>query len=438
MKKVILLLLAVALVLSACGGAAPSGNSGGQSQAGSSGGDGKDQVNLRVAWWGGQARHDYTLKVIELYQKKHPNVKITPEYASFDEYWKKLAPQAAANDLPDVISMDISYLAQYAGRGQLEELDPLIQKGLFDKSSINQTTLDGGKYNGKQYAITLGVNALATTLDVDALKKAGIDAPSKDWTFDDLLKMAPKLKAANKLLTMDFKPEVFFSYYLRTVGQHLYSNDGAALGYTDDKYFVDYFKMYQGLYDAGLLAKLDKVATNKRTPEEDLAATGEAVSTFAWSNQFALISQVAKRNLEIHPMPGPGAKQGLFMKPSMYFTIAKNSKQKEEAMKFIDFWTNDVEANQIIKGERGIPISSKIKDSLKPTLDATQTKVFDYITWAEQNSSPLDPPEPVGAAEITKLINDLNEQILYKKTTPEDAAAKFRKDASAILAKNKK
>ena len=49
----------------------------------------KDPVKLRVAWWGGQARHDYTLKVIELYEKQHPNVKIEAEYAPFDDYSEK-------------------------------------------------------------------------------------------------------------------------------------------------------------------------------------------------------------------------------------------------------------------------------------------------------------------------------------------------------------
>ncbi|MNG40647.1 putative ABC transporter substrate-binding protein YesO [compost metagenome] len=50
----------------------------------------------------------------------------------------------------------------------------------------------------------------------------------------------------------------------------------------------------------------------------------------------------------------------------------------------------------------------------------------------------MDPPNPVGAVEVDKLLKDTAEQILYKKITVEEGAAKFRKEATAILAKNKK
>ena len=31
-------------------------------------------VELRVAWWGSQDRHNRTIKASELFQKKHPNI----------------------------------------------------------------------------------------------------------------------------------------------------------------------------------------------------------------------------------------------------------------------------------------------------------------------------------------------------------------------------
>ena len=40
--------------------------------------DSKDPVKLRIAWWGGQSRHDYTLKVIEMYESQNPHVTIEP------------------------------------------------------------------------------------------------------------------------------------------------------------------------------------------------------------------------------------------------------------------------------------------------------------------------------------------------------------------------
>ncbi|MBD0380846.1 ABC transporter substrate-binding protein [Paenibacillus sedimenti] len=400
----------------------------------------KDPIKLRVAWWGGQSRHDYTLKVIEMYEKQNPHVKIEPEYATFDDYWKKLAPQASANQLPDVIQMDISYLAQYGGKNQLADLAPYTKNGILDVSSVSPNALSGGEYGGKLVGMNLGVNALSTTLDVNTIKGLGAAVPGKDWTWDDFETLAAKAKEGGKQVGgFAFRHEVFFPYYLRTIDQKMYNADGTALGYSDDKPLIDYFKRYQKWYDSGYILSLDKEAQKKGVAEEDEILLGKAVSGHGWSNQFLAVANLVKdRPLELFPLPGRNGNKGLFMKPSMYFSVTNSSKQKEEAAKFISFFVNDVEANKLIKGDRGVPVSSKVKEALKPILSPNEVKIFDYVAWAEQNSSPMDPPNPIGSIEVEKLLKSTSEQILYKKTTVEEAAAKFRKDANAILEKNKK
>ncbi|MFK7693283.1 ABC transporter substrate-binding protein [Paenibacillus sp. HJGM_3] len=441
MKKAMTSFLMAALLLSACGSGGGTTASTGTSSPGTSSTPAasakKDPVTLRVAWWGGQSRHDYTLKVIELYMKQNPHVKIETEYASFDDYWKKLAPQAAANGLPDVFQMDISYLTQYGGRGQLEDLEPYTKNGTINVKDISENNISGGKVDGKLVAMNLGSNVLGSTIDPQMLKDAGVTL-KKEWTFADFEDAASKLKAKGKLIAADLRHDVYFPYYLRSQGQHMYAADGTSLGYSDDKPFIDFYTMYQKWYDAGYLLPLDKLAQKKGTPEDDEMVLGNAASSNGWSNQYILAANAAKRPLDIMPVPNWTQNKALFLKPSMYFSISKSSKVKEEAAKFIDFFLNDIEANKIIMGERGVPVSSKVKEALKPSLTPEQAKVFDYVSWAEQNSSQMDPPNPVGAVEVDKLLKDTVEQVLYKKLSVQDGAAKFRKEANAILAKNKK
>ena len=52
-------------------------------------------VELRVAWWGSQDRHNRTIKAIELFQKKYPNIKVTYEFVGWNDYWTKMTTQAA-------------------------------------------------------------------------------------------------------------------------------------------------------------------------------------------------------------------------------------------------------------------------------------------------------------------------------------------------------
>lgn len=395
----------------------------------------KEDITLRIAWWGGQPRHDYTLEVIKMYEEKNPHVTIEPEYASWDDYWKKLAPQAAANELPDIMQMDLSYLAQYGGKGQLEDLNGYLGTAI-DVSNVSDSAVSGGMLNGQLFGFNLGVNALQVHYDPELLKKIGVDSIDPNWTWEDYTELGKKAAAAGLYLETGLRPEVFFGYYLRQNGQQLYADNGIELGYTDDQLFIDYFNMTTDMVRIGASPTPD-VSAQVKGAEDDPMVKGQAVSIFQWSNQYVGVRQVANRPIEMHPLPGPNGKEGLYLKPSMFFSVSKNSEQKEEAAKFIDFFTNDIEANKLINGDRGVPVSSVIQDALKPSLSPETQKVFDYIAWAGENSSAGDPPDPIGTAEIINLFTTYNEMMKYDKISTADAAVKFREEANAILGKNK-
>jgi multiple sugar transport system substrate-binding protein len=427
----------VAFSLAACAGG--NGNSADPTSTSTSNGgaatDKPKNVTLRMAWWGGQPRHDYTLEVIKMYEAQNPHVKIEPEYANFDDYWKKLAPQAAANELPDILQMDISYLAQYGSKKQLADLTPFLNAGI-DTANISENAISGGRIGDKLFGFNIGVNAVNFQYDPELLKKLGVDKPDDNWNWDDYYALAGKAKEAGLYFDNGFRPEVFFGYYLRTKGQHLYNAEGNALGYEDDQLFVDFFKPLAQLVKDGDTPAPDVKAQIKGV-EDDMLVKGQQVGIFQWTNQFVGIQQVANRPLEMAHMPGPDREKGLYLKPSMYFSISQNSKVKEEAAKFIDFWVNNVEANKLIKGDRGVPVNSTVIDAIKSDLAPAQVQVFDYVSWAQENSSPMDPPDPVGTAEIIQLFMTLTEQMDFQQLTPEDAAKQFREEANAILGKNK-
>lgn len=419
--------------MAACSG---SGTSGESADSGKSNDNKKDEkVTLRIAWWGSQPRHDYTLEVIKMYEEQNPNVKIQAEYASWDDYWKKLAPQASAKKLPDIIQMDLSYFSQYAENGQLADLTPFVGDQI-DVTNFNDNIIDGGKIDDKLYGFNAGVNVVGFHYDPEMLKKVGVDSLTEDWTWDDYKELAKKAKDAGVYADTGMKADVFFNYYLRTLGKSLYSKDGTTLGYDDDQLFMDFFEMTSGLVKDGAVPTPDYLAQLKGI-EDDPVVTKDAIGIWQWSNQFVGLQQVANRPLSIHNMPGPGTKEGLYLKPSMFWSAASNSEHPEEAAKFINFFVNDIEANKIILGERGIPGSSKVKEALKPELTPEQVQVFDHVEWAELNSSAFDGPDPIGAGEVIELLDSLGEQMAFGELKVADAAKQFRKQAESILSQNK-
>ncbi|AIQ23529.1 extracellular solute-binding protein [Paenibacillus sp. FSL H7-0737] len=389
-----------------------------------------EPVTLRIAWWGGDTRHSYTQQVIDMYETKYPNVTIEPEYASFDDYWKKLAPQAAANRLPDIVQMDISYINQYGSNGQLEDLKPYLNSQI-QVGDVNENVLSTGVINEKQFGIPLGVNVLGFQYDPELLKKAGVDSIPENWTWDQYKEIAAKAKSAGLYIDGSMAADVFFNYYLRTKGLALYNNDGSALGYEDDALFTDFFGMLSGLIKDGAVPSQDKLSQNKGVIEESDIVKGTGIGVWQWSNQYVALQIAVNRPMALAQMPGPDMEKGLYMQPSMYWSVTSNSKVKEEAAKFVDFWINDPEANNLIKGERGVPISSKIKESVASQLTDSGKQVFKFVADMEPTTSPMSPP--VGSPEVVALLTDLAEQMNFGKIDPAAAAAQFRKEANAIL-----
>ncbi|WHY02465.1 sugar ABC transporter substrate-binding protein [Neobacillus sp. DY30] len=434
MKKLLVLLFSFVLVFTLAACNSSSSSSGEESKPKE---DKKDEkVTLRIAWWGSQPRHDYTLKIIEMYQEKNPNVKIEAEYAAWDDYWKKLAPQAAAKELPDIIQMDLSYFTQYAQNNQIADLTQYVGKQINTKD-ISENIIDGGKLGDKLYGINTGVNVVGFHYDPALLKKAGVESIDQNWTWDDYKEIALKAKDAGLFMDTGFKADVFFNYYLRTHGKSLYSKDGTTLGYKDDKLFEDFFNLTAGLVKDKAAPTPDYLAQLKGLEDSPLV-TNAGIGIWQWSNQFVGIQQVANRELAIAPMPGPDSDKGLYLKPAMFWSVGNNSKHKEEAAKFIDFMLNDIEANKLNLGDRGVPGSSVVKEALKPLLSPAQVQVFDYVDWAEGNSSSFDGPDPVGAGQIIETLDSLSEQMAYGNIKVEDAAKQFRQQAESILAQNKK
>ncbi|MBM7571024.1 ABC transporter substrate-binding protein [Aquibacillus albus] len=440
MKKTLILLLGLfmTLWLAACSSDSSSGDSGdtssgnGSSEVEEDNGSGEDQITIRFAWWGNQTRNNYTNEVIELFEEKNPNINVEAEYASWDDYWKKLAPQAAANELPDIIQMDLSYISQYAQNNQLADLTPYLDNEI-DVSNIDQNIINGGKIGDGLYGFNAGVNAVGFHYDPAMLEAIGVDSISEDWTWDDYIEIADQAAGAGYYFDTGFQPDVFFNYYLRTQGDRLYAEDGSGLGYEDDQLFVDFFSMVADRVEAGSTPTPDYLSQLSGV-EDDPVVKEEGVGIWQWSNQFLGLQQVADRPLEMHPMPGPNVSDGLFLKPSMFLAVSENSDHKEAAASFIDFFVNDVEANKIIKAERGVPVSSEIKEEIASEVSEAQQQVFEYIDWAEQNSSEMGPPDPSGAGEIIELLNNLSEQMNYGEISPEDAATNFRQQAESILA----
>lgn len=444
-----MLLVIAALVLSACApAAAPAatpaaeGESAGAAVAESAASG--EPVELRVAWWGSQNRHDRTIAVIDQFQQLHPEIKITYEFAGWDDYWTKMTTQAAGGNLPDVMQQDYARLEEWVSRGLLSPMDEYVADGTIDLSNVSESALSGGMLDGQLYGLNLGTNSMVVVIDADKLAEAGLEAPSPDWTFADLEELATALH--EKLGIWGFSgglsnEQLWKNLYL-SLGEWVYNEDGTALGYEDDQPLIDYMTMIKRMQDAGItMTREQEVAETGASVEANKIVTSDAAMTYIWSNQIVALTTAAGegRNFILLPMPRPeGGASSNYLKPSMFFSITSQAKHPREAAMFIDFFTNNVDANNVLMAERGVPVSSVVREALSPNLDVAQKQMFDYIGEIEPTVSKLPPPDVAGHAN---LINNVYwplvmDPYLYGQQSVEDSVRILREEGNAVLAES--
>ncbi|WP_248924847.1 ABC transporter substrate-binding protein [Paenibacillus hamazuiensis] len=390
-------------------------------------------VNLKFAWWGNAQRKEQTLKVIELFQKKYPNIKIQPEdYSGTTALTTQLAMNVADQAIPDLIQMDYSFLNQYSDKKLIAPLDPFVKQGILNLNDVDPAYLDNGRRNDQLLGVTLGLNSPVYAYDPSIFEKAGVPVPKPEYTFDDLYNTARELKA--KIKDKDFYPMTGFpdfAYYLRGKGVSYYNKEGTALGYDNDQYFAEFVSMQKKWKEEGLIGT---DGSNGNGNNDLLIVQGKAALFHTSSNLVSGISQSAKRPIKILPDPAvPSGQEAKNLKASMLLAVSNFSDHKAEAAKFIDFFINDPETNDILLGERGVPISSKIRERLMGKIKETDKDQYQLVDYLKTHSKPIDPPAPGGSGVVNNLFKIYSEQVMSGMKTPESAAKEFRSEANKAL-----
>lgn len=445
MKKVLTLLLAASMtvgMLTGCGAstvpspgsAAPSTGSGSESVSSDAGKPASGKP-VTISWWGTQAVHEFTLELCGKFTEK-TGVALEPVYASWGDYWQKMNTLAAAGDLPDIMRQDYGVIQQYASKGLLEPLDSYIESGVINAKDIESMLLDGGKIDGKIYGLSVGSNAKCLLYDKEMIEEAGFTVPDVNTTWEDFEKFCIEFSKKTGKTGVGLKSMLgldIFEIYARGKNQQVYSTEDVPTIVVTQELLVEYLDSVKRMHDAGAVQKIDTVA--QETSGEDSAfAKGEAASDFSFTDMYATFAGVKGKPLGITIQPGAGANKAMYAKPSQFLSISASSDQKDEAARFIDAWTNDSDLNAILKGRRGVPISTAIAGQVASTLDEAGKATFGYMTLLNDYSSPIAPPSPSGATEVNDEFKKQMEMLLFGEATSAEAAAEFITNANNILA----
>ncbi len=453
MKKLICIIMGFVLVfsLAACGGKKEQPAAQGEADAGNaaneSGAAGEadasqseEPVTLRFSWWGGDARHEATLKAIEAYENEHPNVTIEPEYSSFDGYYEKLVTQLSSENAPDFFQVDQGWVAELYSRGD-SFADLSAYSDLIDFTKIQESLMnDYCKINDEVIVLPFGYNGTVflynKTLLSDWCDENGV---LKINTWNDFMQIGKELHEKDPEAYMTTSvTDGYLRYMLKPMLEQKTGNidvqDDFTLGFTEDQ-LADTFTRFMDIFNNKASQPYDESVVYTTMQNNPLWLNGKIGGIFLFFSNID--TEIAGLDYEygVAPMPmfEEATVSGQESCPSLMVAINKSvdQKQQQAAAQFIDWFLNSEEASKILGTVRGVPGSTTALDALK-----NNNMLSDLMSQAIDISNATVSLKN-GAYEMNSSVKsvyvDYMEKVIYGVTSPEDAASGMYEDLQTVL-----
>lgn len=358
-------------------------------------------------------------KLIADFEAKNPNIKVVHKNFPYDSYQQKVSAAISAKTGPDIVNLYYGWLPNYV---KAKALQPLPESQ-FPTASIEKDfapMISTSKFDGKYYALPIGVRTLGLFWNKDIFKANGLDPEKPPTTLEELVDMAKKCtKRTNGKLEIEgltFQPSGQLHSWYRPVlmeqfGQKPLSDDNKKVLWnaSDNGY-----KAFEFLVD---LAKKDKVGENNFFTDDSTAfINGKAAIHIDGSYRLGTIkAQAPNLNYGVAPLPTYNGVQKTF---GSYWTnaITVNAKDKklDASIKFLQFLTSKDVMTQWTKatGE----IGARVEFSNDPEM-LKDEKLAPFVKQLPVADSYFY----VDEAADRKAVMDAIDQVLLNNVDPKKA-----------------
>lgn len=390
-----------------------------------------EKVTLEVAVSGSAQEIAIHQQKFDLYMKEHPNVTIKPVDIG-SERFQKLMTLIGADNAPDIIYLN-EWTYVMANKGVLLGLNDLIEQEQFDTSVYPESLLTPLQYEGELYALPQEVSPFVIYYNKEMFEAANVPLPTDDWTIDEFY-------AAAEALTDP--AEKVYGY------RHPGAWADQVLGWLS-RAGVDFDisgKEVKGLDTPEALNALtflyDLVVKDELSPNPAaLTAMGKGADAMFRNQKVAMESAglwmlpTYKENplpfeWDVVRMPmdkNQNTKAGI-----LNWGISKSTKNPEAAWDLLKFLCGP-EGNRIVAESNMALPGSTDKEALQIVLDSK----FPSNVKAFVDSVPdcdLKDQLSIYRTEVNTKVQQLVDEMLIGKSTPEETQEKLIKEINAILA----
>ncbi len=129
------------------------------------------------------------------YRARHPGMRVVARPALLPQtaYGLRLLAALSGDAPPDAFLLDDVDIPALADRGGALDLGPYLSRVGVDLAGYEPAVLAMFRRGAVVYALPRGYTPLVVAYNRDVLERAGVEAPTDDWTWDDFLAIARRL-----------------------------------------------------------------------------------------------------------------------------------------------------------------------------------------------------------------------------------------------------
>jgi multiple sugar transport system substrate-binding protein len=148
-------------------------------------------VTIVWSYWGDQSEVEINQRIIRAFQAIHPEIRVETQHEPWATYFRRLEADWSQKRAPDV--MFLNNIPIYARTGALENLEPYIERDRLNVADFYPTLMETFRYNGHLHGLPRDNDTKVIFYNKRLLNTAGLEAPTSDWTWEQLRQAALKL-----------------------------------------------------------------------------------------------------------------------------------------------------------------------------------------------------------------------------------------------------
>ncbi len=331
------------------------------------------KTELNFSTWGTASEIKVMKELINDYETLHPDIKINLIHIP-QNYFKKLHLMFASKSEPDIILINNQNITRYR-----EYLLPLDKK--FSTDDFFSNAISGLKYKNSLKAVPRDISVLVIYYNKTLLNKYNIPLPEQNWTMNDFLNIAEKLKSKN-IFAIPLEDDIFYLYpFIVSSGENPEQITAENMStYKSVLFYKNLSRKYHyapEMHELGTSTGCDFFIKNK--------------SAFLLSGRWMTpkLRELAKFEWDILPFPSM-EKGSVVVCDTTGWGISKRTKYIAESIEFVNYLSSEKALNKIIS--TGIIVPAR-KDNAYSNLflQAPPDNAGLFITLA-QTAAPINYP----------------------------------------------